>query len=340
MVQKASIIGASGYTGGELLRILHHHPKVEVSDVYGKSTTGENLTDLHPNLEGIIEKKVKDPDFEKIGKESDIVFTATPHGTSMKFMPDLLEHDCKVVDLSGDYRIDDVSVFEEYYCEHENPDIESVYGLTEINREKIKEANLVANPGCYPTAILLSVAPLLEEKMISPGTIIFDSKSGTSGAGAKPSEKLHFPNCSDNIRAYNVSSHRHLPEIKQEIEKIMREKVNVDFTPHLIPTIRGILNTSHTYLRKEASIEELLELYEKYYQEEFFVRIRESQPQTNAVRGSNFCDITLRKSEEKLTVTSAIDNLVKGASGQAVQNMNLLLGIDEKIGLEEIPLHP
>lgn len=337
-----SIIGASGYTGGELLRILHNHPKVEISGVYGKTTTGQKISDLHPNLQKLLEMKVEEPDYEKIGNDSDLVFTATPHGTPMNFVPKLLDERVKVIDLSADYRIDDVDTYEKYYTKHESPDLESVYGLPEINREKIKESELVANPGCYPTAAILSIAPLLSENKIELSPIIFDSKSGTSGAGAKPSEKLHFPTCSDNIRAYNATNHRHSPEIKQEIEKLAGEEANTNFTPHLIPSIRGILNTTHAFLHEKTEQEKLTQLYREYYEEEPFIRILEKQPQTNAVRGSNYCDITIRKNAEKTRIIaiSAIDNLVKGASGQAVQNMNLVLGMEEKKGLKDVALRP
>lgn len=337
-----SIIGASGYTGGELLRILHSHPKVKITGVYGKTTTGQKVSELHPNLQELLDLTIKEPNYEKIGKESDLVFTATPHGTPMNFVPNLLDKGTKVIDLSADYRIDDVQTYEKHYTEHESPELESVYGLPETNREKIKEAELIANPGCYPTAAILSITPLLKENKIELDPIILDSKSGTSGAGAKPSEKLHYPTCSDNIRAYNATSHRHAPEIRQEIGKIAGKKVNTHFTPHLIPTIRGILNTTHAFLHEKMEEEKLISLYREYYKEEPFIRVLEKQPQTNAVRGSNYCDITVRtsKTDNRITAISTIDNLIKGASGQAVQNMNLVLGLKEGKGLENLPLRP
>ncbi len=342
MSYNISIIGASGYTGGELLRILHTHPEGNIVGVYGKTTTGQKVNDLHPNLQEVLDLTVEEPDYEKIGKESDLVFTATPHGTPMNFVPTLLEKGTKVIDLSADYRIDDTKTYEKHYKKHESPNLESVYGLPEINREEIKEAELVANPGCYPTAAILSISPLLSENEIENDPIIFDSKSGTSGAGAKPSEKLHYPNCSDNIQAYNATTHRHAPEIRQEIEKLAGEETNTNFTPHLIPMIRGILNTTHAFLRKEMGEEKLISKYREFYDEEPFIRILEKQPQTNAVRGSNYCDITVRTSNEnkRVIAISTIDNLIKGASGQAVQNMNLVLGLEEKTGLKNIPLRP
>ncbi len=339
---KISIIGASGYTGGELLRILYRHKKTEIIGVYGKTTTGQKVSDIHPNLQELLNLTIKEPEYEKIGKESDLVFTATPHGTPMKFVPTLLKEGAKVIDLSADYRIDDVDTFEKYYTKHESPELESVYGLPEINREEIKEAKLVANPGCYPTAAILSIAPLVSENKVELDSIIFDSKSGTSGAGAKPSEKLHYPTCSDNIRAYNVVAHRHSPEIRQEVGKLAGGAVNTSFTPHLIPTIRGILNTTYAFSGERMEDEELISMYRNYFDGAPFVRILEKQPQTNAVRGSNYCDITVRASSEnnRIIMTSTIDNLIKGASGQAVQNMNLVFGLEEEKGLKNIPLRP
>ena len=342
MTVEVSIVGASGYTGGELLRILTNHPEAEVKGTYGKTTAGEKISDLHPNMSGLIDSTVKEPDYDKIGTESDLVFTATPHGVSMGFVPEILDGGARVIDLSADYRCDEVEVYEEYYEKHQSPELESVYGLPELHRSKIKDADLVANPGCYPTAAILSLAPLLEESLIYLDRIIIDSKSGTSGAGAKPSKKLHHPTCTENLRAYNVTSHRHAPEINQELEKLAGDEVDSYFTPHLVPMIRGILNTSHVFLLSSILKGELLEVYEKFYSDDPFVRVLETQPQTNAVRGSNYCDVGVRTSEksDRAVVTSAIDNLVKGASGQAVQNMNIMFGLDESTGLNDIPLRP
>lgn len=335
-------MGASGYTGGELFRILFGHPEVEVIGVYGKTTTGRNLSDIHPNLKGLVDFVIEEPDYEEMGGSSDLVFTATPHGVAMKFVPDILDNGARVVDISADYRLDDIDIYKEYYRDHESPDLESVYGLPEIYREEIEGADLVANPGCYPTAAILSLAPLLEEDMIDMDHIIIDSKSGTSGAGAKPSRKLHHPTCAENLRAYNVTSHRHSPEINQEVENISGKEARAYFTPHLIPITRGILNTSHVFMNDSKSQGELIELYEDFYREDFFVRVLEGLPQSNAVKGSNFCDIGLRTSEgsDRVAVISTIDNLVKGASGQAVQNMNLMFGFDEEEGLEDTGLRP
>lgn len=324
------------------MRILENHPDTEIVGVYGKSSLGKKISSLHPHLKDIVDLTVEDPDYRKIGRESDLVFTATPHATAMKFVPEILDNGAKVVDLSADYRLDDVQTYEDYYTNHESPEVDSVYGLTELYRYKIGEAELVANPGCYPTAAILSIAPLLRENLITLDRIIFDSKSGTSGGGAKPSKKLHHPTCNENLKAYNVTDHRHGPEIKQEVEKLAEAETNVYFTPHLIPMNRGILNTTHAFLVESLTQGEMISLYKDFYDNEHFIRVLESLPQTNAVKGSNYCDIGIRSSEgsDRITVISAIDNLVKGASGQAVQNMNLMLDLEETKGLEDIALRP
>lgn len=341
MTIKVSIVGASGYTGGELLRILDKHPDVEIIGAYGKTSAGNKVSELHPQLASLMDLTVKEVNLREMGKSSDLVFTATPHGTAMNFVPDILENGAKVVDLSADYRLN-VHTYEEYYQKHESPDLEAVYGLPEIYREEIKKANLVANPGCYPTSAILALAPLLKYKMIETDPIVVDSKSGSSGAGAKPSDRLHHPTCTENLRPYNVTAHRHSPEIKEEVEKLSDKDTNLCFTPHLVPMIRGILTTLHVFGKDETEGEDIFKSYREFYRDEPFIRILERLPQTNAVRGSNFCDIGLRTSQEsgRIVVISAIDNLVKGASGQAIQNMNIMFGFDERKGLKDIPLRP
>ncbi|KXA91338.1 N-acetyl-gamma-glutamyl-phosphate reductase [candidate division MSBL1 archaeon SCGC-AAA259D18] len=339
---KVSVIGASGYTGGELFRLLCNHREVEIVGAYGKTTIGKDLSEVHPSLQDIVDLTIEEPKYREVGESSDLVFTATSHGVAMKFVPDLLDEDARVIDISADYRLDDVRVYEEYYQKHESPGLEAVYGLSEIYRSEIEKADLVANPGCYPTAAILSLAPLFSEELIDLEHIVIDSKSGTSGAGAKPSQKLHHPTCAENLRAYNVTAHRHSPEIKQEVEKLAGGEATIHFTPHLIPITRGILNTSHVFPQDTVDEDKLIELYENFYDDEPFVRVLERLPQTNAVRGSNFCDVGLEVSENsgRIVAISAIDNLVKGASGQAIQNMNIMFGFDERMGLEEIALRP
>lgn len=341
MTVKASIVGASGYTGGELLRILIDHPEADILGTYGKTSIGEEISDLHPQLSGLADFTIQSPDYPEIARNSDVVFTATPHGTPMNFVPSLLENGAKVVDLSADYRLDDVKVYEEYYQEHASPELEAIYGLPELYREDIEDANLVANPGCYPTAAILSLAPLLADSSIELDPIFIDSKSGTSGAGASPSQKLHHPTCAENLRAYGVTGHRHSPEIKQEASKLAGNEAETYFTPHLIPVTRGILSTSHAILKNEKDEGELISQFRDFYEEEPFVRIKEDLPQTNAVKGSNYCDVSVRASERgRVVAISAIDNLVKGASGLAIQNMNIMFGLDEETGLKDIALRP
>ncbi|KXB02857.1 N-acetyl-gamma-glutamyl-phosphate reductase [candidate division MSBL1 archaeon SCGC-AAA261D19] len=337
-----AVIGVSGYTGGELLRLLINHPKTELVGVYGKKSAGKRLTELQPNLVGFEERTIEKPDYLEIGKNADVVFTATPHGIAMKFVPNILEGGAKVIDLSADYRLDDPKIYEKYYKKHESPELKAVYGLPELHRDEIKKAELVANPGCYPTAAVLSLAPLVKENMIKTDPIIIDAKSGTSGAGAKPSKMLHHPACAENIQAYSPTSHRHEPEIAQEIGKLVEDEVGIHFTPHLIPIVRGILSTSHVFMREPSAEEEVLDLYQKFYKNEIFVRVLKALPQVSSVVGSNLCDIGLKSDAkgERFVVISVIDNLIKGASGQAIQNMNLMFGFGEAEGLGEIPLSP
>ncbi len=342
MTISAAVVGASGYAGGELLRLLAGHPEVELAGVYDIINVGRPVGQIHPNLRGAVSLKIKKPDYGKIGKAHDVVFPATPHGVAMGFMPELLDGGAKVVDLSADYRFDDLGVFEKFYKKHENPQIESVYGLPELYRKQIKRAKLVANPGCYPTAAILGLAPLVKKRLVDPEHIVIDAKSGTSGAGTKPSETLHHPACAENLKAYLATSHRHEPEISQELSKLAGRKVRAHFTPHLVPIVRGILTTIHVFARKSTSKDSLLELYRRFYRGERFVRVLKELPQVNSVVGSNFCDIGVEPAPEgkRLVVVSVIDNLVKGASGQAVQNMNLMFGIDEEKGLETLVPHP
>jgi len=340
---RVALVGVAGYTGGELLRLLLRHPEVEVVGVYGEEHAGARLVELHPHLSGLVgEEKVEKPDYGKVGSEAELVFLATPNGVAMRVAPRLLREGAKVVDLSADYRFDDVRVYEKYYTKHESPEVKGVYGLPELYREKIRKADLIANPGCYPTAAILALAPLMKGKMVDPGRVVVDAISGTSGAGRGLRENLHHPVCGENVSAYSATRHRHLPEIKQELEKLVGEEVGLCFTPHLAPVVRGILSTSHVFLRERSSRERLLKLYREFYSGEPFVRVVEGLPELNYVVGSNYCDIGLEVSEDGrwVVVVSAIDNLLKGGSGQAVQNMNLRFGIEETKGLEALPMRP
>ena len=327
-----SIIGGTGYTGSELLRILSNHPEVEIKYITSRKMDGVKITKLHPNLKCI--KNLDNMTFKNIPPEdidSDFVFCATPHGASMKIVPELYEKGIKIIDLSGDYRFEDLNTYEEWYNLEHTGKLDAVYGLPELHREDIKKAKLVANPGCFPTGSILALAPLVKEDLIED-RIIVDSKTGVSGAGVNPSETTHFPNVNENISPYKITTHRHSPEIEKELEKLTNKNIKLSFTPHLAPITRGILTTAHTFLKEDVSREQIIDIYEKFYKNEPFVRIfDEGAPTLTGVRGSNFCDIGGFEVDRhgRLVVVSAIDNLVKGASGQAVHNMNLMAGFDE-----------
>ncbi len=325
------IIGGSGYTGSELLRILATHKEVEVVAVTSRKYEGKKVYQLHPFLKCFYELEFIKPELKYLEK-CDLVFTAVPHGEAMNYVPSLVDIGIKVVDLSADYRLSK-DVYEKVYGKHTGY-IDAVYGLPEIYREKIKKAQLVANPGCYPTGCILSVYPLAEKELID--RVVFDCKSGITGAGVKASDFTHYPNLHEAIVPYKVTNHRHVYEMIQEL------KCKVYFTPQVYPGSRGILTIAHVFLKdvkEELSEKEIEEIYKKFYAEKPFVRLQESI-RLSWVRGSNFCDISIKFDGERVVAISAIDNLVKGASGQAVQNMNLMLGFDEKEGLFTPPLFP
>ncbi|MEE1156040.1 MAG: N-acetyl-gamma-glutamyl-phosphate reductase [Methanobrevibacter sp.] len=335
---KVAIIGASGYTGGELLRMLLNHPEVEITDITSRQYDGVPAHKIHPHIRdsGLVFNS-KEPD----ELDADVVFTATPHGASMKIVPKILETGAKVVDLSGDYRYRDREVYEKWYgMEHTDEENEGVFGLPELYRDEIKKAKLVANPGCFPTGAILSSYPLVKNNLVD--RIVIDSKTGVSGAGVNPSSTTHYPNIADNINPYKISSHRHMSEIQQELHGF--EDVKVSFTPHLVPVIRGIQTTSHSFLIEDITTEELREFYEKEYNGEYFIKLMDEGeiPHLSSVRGSNFVHIGGFEIDEtgRVVMLSVIDNLVKGASGQAIQNMNILLGIEESAGLKHFGLHP
>ena len=335
---KVAIIGASGYTGGELLRMLLNHPEVEITDITSRQYDGVPAHKIHPHIRdsGLVFNN-KEPDELDV----DVVFTATPHGASMKIVPEILETGTKVVDLSGDYRYRDTEVYEKWYgMEHTDKDNKGVFGLPELYRDEIKKAKLVANPGCFPTGAILSSYPLVKNNLVE--RIVLDSKSGVSGAGINASATTHYPNIADNINPYKISSHRHMSEIQQELHGF--EDVKVSFTPHLVPVIRGIQTTSHSFLIEDITTDELRKYYEKEYKNEYFIKLMDEGeiPHLSSVRGSNFVHIGGFEIDEtgRVIMLSAIDNLVKGASGQAIQNMNILLGLDESTGLKHFGLHP
>lgn len=334
---KVAIIGASGYTGGELLRFLSVHEEVEVVAATSRQYANTPVRKVHPHLHDL---NLEFTDQSPSDLDVDLAFTATPHGASMSIVPQIVEKGIKVVDLSGDYRFDNIETYEKWYnLKHENP-LDAVYGLPEMYREEIKKANLVANPGCYPTGAILAGIPLVKEGLVD--TLIADSKSGVSGAGIKPTPATHYPNISDNIVPYAVTTHRHMPEIQEKLGKF--GDVRVSFTPHLVPVIRGIITTLHSFPNREISSEELVDIYNKQYQDEPFVRVLDAGeiPRLSSVRGSNFCHVGCFEVDEngRLVVVSAIDNLVKGASGAAVANMNLMCGFPENRSMEGCGLHP
>ena len=337
---KVSVLGATGYAGIELVRLLSSHKEVEITNLVSKSFAGKKLSEIYPNFSGVLDIELTDLDIEKVVKESDIVFTALPHGASKEVIPALFKSGVKVVDLSGDFRYDDIKVYEQWYGEpHSSPEVlkESVYGLCELHREKIKNASLIGNPGCYTTCSILGAAPLLNSKIIDEDSVIIDAKSGVTGAGRSTNLDYSFCECTENMKAYKIATHRHTSEIEQELSKFASKNIMVSFTPHLVPLKRGILATIYANLTKDVTDEEIYEIYKEFYKGEQFVRIYEpgKLPETNHVAGSNFVDIGFKvdKRLKRVIITSAIDNVVKGAAGQAVQNMNIMFGFKENEGI-------
>ncbi|XOF34206.1 MAG: N-acetyl-gamma-glutamyl-phosphate reductase [Candidatus Electrothrix sp. YB6] len=344
---KVGIIGASGYTGVELARILSAHPEVELTVATSRQYAGRPLSEVFPNLRKRVDLICENLGPEELVKRADFFFAAVPHKTAMDLVPALLEAGKKVVDLSADFRIRDAAVYEQWYQAHSCPEViaEAAYGLPELYRDQVQKARLTANPGCYPTSIILGLAPLLWEKLIDPAGLIIDSKSGTSGAGRAANVGTLFCEVTDGFRAYKVGgSHRHIPEIEQELSVLAGTPVTISFTPHLLPISRGILSTMYAPLNSGTTEQDIQELYERIYAAEPFVRVcpAGSFPATQHVRGSNCCDIGIKVDPRtnRVIVMSAIDNIAKGASGQAIQNMNLMNGFDETCGLLHAPFFP
>lgn len=343
---RVGIVGASGYTGAELVRILVNHPAVEITLATSRQYAGKPLAQVFPHLAGRSNLVCQDLPVEEYAAMADLFFTAVPHQTAMALVPKLLAAGKKVVDLSADFRIHDAAVYEEWYQPHTAPELlaSAVYGLPELHRAAIKTTRLVANPGCYPTSVILGLAPLLKAGLIDADTLVVDSKSGTSGAGRSAAVGTLYCEVADGFRAYKVAEHRHTPEIEQELGKLAGKPVVISFTPHLVPMSRGILSTIYAKATKTMSQAELDALYQDYYKNETFVRVLPSGalPATQYVRGSNYCDLAARldKRTGRVIVVAAIDNLVKGAAGQAVQNMNLICGLPEGQGLDVVPFFP
>lgn len=344
---RVGIIGVSGYTGVELARILSQHPEINITLATSRQFEGKSLAEVYPNLRDCIDITCENPSTDELAERADFFFTAVPHKTAMAIVPSLLSKGKKVVDLSADYRIRDISVYEQWYQKHTSSELirETTYGLPELYREQIIKSRLVANPGCYPTSVILGLAPLLREKHIDISTIIVDSKSGTSGAGRSANLATLYCEVADGFRAYKVGgTHRHIPEMEQELSVLAATPVTISFTPHLLPVCRGILSTIYAKLTSELDLNAIHSLYEQTYKDEYFVRIcpKGTVPSTQHVRGSNFCDIGISIDERtnRIIITSAIDNIVKGAAGQAVQNMNLMNEFSENTALQGAPFFP
>ena len=344
---KVGIIGATGYAGGELVRILMGHKEAEIVWYGSRSYIDQKYADVYRNMFQIVDAKCMDDNIEALADQVDVIFTATPQGFLASVINENILGKTKIVDLSADFRIKDVKVYEKWYgIEHKSPQFieEAVYGLSEVNRDKVKGARLIANPGCYTTCSILTAYPLAKEGIIDMRTLIVDAKSGTSGAGRGAKVPNLFCEVNENMKAYGVASHRHTPEIEEQLGYASGENVTISFTPHLVPMNRGILATEYATLKKDVTGEEVKAIYDKYYADEKFVRVLGEGvcPETKWVEGSNYVDIgfKLDPRTNRIVMMGAIDNLVKGAAGQAVQNMNLLFGLPESEGLELVPMFP
>lgn len=344
---KVGIIGATGYAGGELVRILTAHKETEIVWYGSRSYIDQKYASVYQNFFQIVDAKCMDDNMQELADQVDVIFTATPQGYCASLVNEEILAKTKVIDLSADFRIKDVSVYEKWYgIEHKSPQFieEAVYGLCEVNREQIKQARLLANPGCYTTCSILTAYPLAKEGLIDMNTLIIDAKSGTSGAGRGAKVANLFCEVNENMKAYGVATHRHTPEIEEQLGYASGQNVVLNFTPHLVPMNRGILATEYAKLKKDVTYEEIKAVYDAYYAKEKFIRVLEKDvcPETKWVEGSNYVDINFKIDERtgRIIMMGAIDNLVKGAAGQAVQNMNLMFGLKESEGLDLIPMFP
>ena len=343
---RVSIIGATGYAGAELLRLLYEHPQADVVHITSESHTEEKISSIYPHLRGIYDEELESmKDIVRIGQDSDFVFIGLPHGHAMAVGRALAAEKTRIIDLGADYRFRDTSVYEAWYnVPHTHKEAPRVYGLAELNREAIRTAKIIGNAGCYTTASILALAPLAKKHLVDMASIVVDAKSGVSGAGRSAKQANLLPELYDSFKAYGVATHRHTPEIEQAMADLSGEACILSFTPHLVPMSRGILATCYARLKEGVESNLVDAAYETMYGEEYFVRLlgRGGYPATKAVRGSNFCDIGWHIDERthRVVVLSAIDNLVKGAAGQAVQNFNIACGFDEKLGLDHIAVYP
>jgi N-acetyl-gamma-glutamyl-phosphate reductase len=336
---RVGIVGATGYTGAELVRLLLAHPDIELTTLTSRQYEGMPFDHVYPAMTGMINLSCEAFSIDSLCDKTDFVFMALPHSLPMKYVPELISRGKKVVDLSADFRFADPKIYESFYQDHLAKDLikKAVYGLSEVNSDKISNADLIGNPGCYPTSILLPLIPLLQNNLVDHHSIIADSKSGVSGAGRSLSLTTHFCEVNESFKAYKITTHRHTPEIEEVLSKHACKPVSISFVPHLVPIIRGMLSTIYVNLNKNVSASDVSECLHSFYADRSFIRIRpENQPpDTLHVRGTNYCDIGLKMDEKnnRMIIVSAIDNLMKGASGQAIQNMNIMLGLDETTGL-------
>lgn len=344
---KVGIIGSTGYAGVELVRLITQHREAEVVWYGSRSYIDKKYADVFANMFEIVDAKCLDDNMDELADAVDVIFTATPQGLCASLVNEEVLSKVKIIDLSADFRIKDVSVYEKWYgIEHKSPQYidEAVYGLCEINRDKVKGARLIANPGCYTTCSILTIYPLVKEGLIDSKSIIVDAKSGTSGAGRGAKVPNLFCEVNENIKAYGVATHRHTPEIEEQLGYAAGEEVIINFTPHLVPMQRGILVTAYANLKKEVTNEEIKAVYDKYYKNEQFVRVLENNvpPETRWVEGSNYVDVSFKidSRTNRIIMMGAMDNLIKGAAGQAVQNMNIMFGLPENEGLQQIPMFP
>lgn len=344
---KAGVVGATGYAGNELIRILMQHPDVEIVHLTAHSYVGKKFDDVYENYRQINELVCEEMDIEKLAEQCDVVFIALPHGVAAKVVTESVLSKTKVIDFGADFRLKDADVYEKWYgVEHTGRKLlkEAIYGLCEVNREAIKNARLIANPGCYTTCSILSLRPLLAEHLIDETSIIIDAKSGISGAGRALATASLYCESAETIKAYKLASHRHTPEIEEQLAYAANDAITLTFTPHLTPMNRGILATCYATLKENYDYETIKKVYEKYYGKEYFIRLTKKgvYPETRWVKGSNFLDIgfVIDERTKRIIVIGAIDNLVKGAAGQAVQNMNLLFDLEETTGLTIVPVFP
>ena len=344
---KASVIGATGYAGAELTRLLTAHPDVEITHLVSHSYTGQDINQIYKSFDGKFSKTLDELDIDMLVRDSDCIFTSLPHAAGGEVIPQLYAGGKTVIDLSGDYRYNDASIYEKWYgASHPHPELlkKSVYGLPELHREEIKKARLIGNPGCYTTCSILALAPLAQAGIIENSSIVIDAKSGSTGAGRSVSQAMHFCEVNESIKAYGVTTHRHTPEIEEQLGYAYGSPIMINFTPHLVPMNRGILVTAYASLKEKVDYDTVRAAYDKYYANERFVRVLDKDvcPETRWVEGSNYVDVNFKIDERtgRIIVMGALDNLVKGAAGQAVQNMNIMFGLPEEEGLLMAPVFP